>query len=40
MMSLRLSLDDKYTINDAIDFIIDMSLDHLFLEKQKKSIGG
>ncbi len=31
MMSLRLSLDDKYTADDAINFIVDMSLDHLFL---------
>jgi len=37
MMSLRLSLDDKYTINDAIDFIIDMSLDHLFLKDRKET---
>lgn len=37
MMSLRLSLDDKYTIEDAIDFIIDMSLDHLFLKNKKKA---
>ena len=36
MMSLRLSLDDKYTIDDAINFIIDMSLNHLFLKTGKK----
>ncbi|MBC2716345.1 MAG: MerR family transcriptional regulator [Desulfobacteraceae bacterium] len=31
MMSLRLSLDDKYNIEDAINFIVDLSLDHLFI---------
>jgi len=32
IMSMRLSLDDKYTIDDAINFIVDLSLDHLFLK--------
>lgn len=34
MMSLRLSLDDKYNIDDAVNFIIDLSLDHLFLKNK------
>jgi AcrR family transcriptional regulator len=31
MMSLRLSLDDKYNIEDVIDFIVDLSVTPLFV---------
>jgi hypothetical protein len=30
IMSLRLSLDDKYSLDDIIDFIVDVSLRPLF----------
>jgi AcrR family transcriptional regulator len=34
MMSLRLSLDDKYNVEDIVDFIVDLSLNPLFLTHQ------
>jgi AcrR family transcriptional regulator len=35
IMSLRLSLDDKYSLDDIIDFIVDVSLKPLFTSKSK-----
>jgi hypothetical protein len=38
MMSLRLSLDDKYNIEDVIAFILDLFVNPLFVNhKSKKS---
>jgi hypothetical protein len=33
IMSLRLSLDDKYSLDDIIDFIVDVCLKPLFSSK-------
>jgi AcrR family transcriptional regulator len=38
IMSLRLSLDDKYSLDDIIDFIVDVSLKPLFSSKPKTLI--
>jgi len=35
MMSLRLSLDDKYDVEDIIDFIVDLSVNPLFLNHKQ-----
>lgn len=34
MMSLRLSLDDKYNVEDIVDFIAKLSLNPLFLNHE------